>query len=421
MKDIRFLATIVIGVVLIAAVYAFSAGDRRSTISVDSDEGRVVRHTVSGDRGEFVLRDDDREIKAEWKGEFTLDDAGADISSLENRFELSVEQEGVNERAEYRMDDGAVRREYYVDGEEQEAGDETREKLAALFLRFLRASGIKAKQRVAVILDHGGSPAVLDEIDLIEGDHATSRYAIAFVKQADLEPAELERLAEKLKTIESDHDLSHALKVILTEEDFASETAPALIDAAKTIESDHDLRQLVEALSEKPLNDESLDLALELFERIEGDHDLRVAATAFLENEALKPPQAAKLLRAAGDQVESDHDLRLVLIEAAPFYAGDEEARDAWRAAYEELSSSHDMRLALEEIAEGEGLGADELRALIEAAEAIDSSHDRRLTLERIATHIDEDANLRDAYRDAANRIESEHEREKALEAIGEE
>lgn len=420
MQKVRTLAALVIGVVLIAAVYSLAATGRNETrLSFDSDEGHIVRHTISGDRGEFVLRDDDRTIKAEWRGDFNLNDLGTDISSLDDRFEIEFEEDGVKERAEFRSEDDGVRRVFFIDGAEQEDDEETNSAVADLLLRFLRASGIKAAERVAALLDQGGPAAALDEIDLLSGDHAKSAYAVALSEKADLAPAELERLAARLETVESDHDLARALIAILEHENITAETAPALIAAAETIDSDHDLRRLIEALAKQRLDDESLDLALELFEELDGDYDMRVAAAAFLERDALNPSQAARLLHVAGRRLDSDHDLRLVLIQAAPFYARDPEAGEAWLEAFDELRSSHDMRLSLEEAAQSGALDAAQWTALIEASEEIDSSHDQRLALEAIAAQMGRDPALVAAFREAAAKIDSNHDRERALEAIG--
>lgn len=420
MKNLKTLAALVVAVVLISAIYAFAVEGRSTSWDIEeADAGRTVRHTISGDRGEFVLRDDERTIKAEWRGEFELNDLGTDIVSLDDRFEVAFAKGGVKERAEFQREDGGVQKTYFLNGEEQEEGAETREAVADLLLRFLRASGIKADERVKDLLAQGGAAAALDEIDLVSAGHALSRYAIALAEQTDLSPEELERLTGRLKTVESDHDLARALAAILEHEKITAQTAPVLIGAAEAIRSDHDLRQLVEAFAEQPLDDESLDLAIGLYERIDSDHDLRVAASAFLKRDALKAAQTTRLLAAAARRIDSDHDLRLVLTGAASAFALGDDARAAWLEAYDTLDSDYDKRLALKEIAERGELNTTQWTALVKATEAIESSHDRRLALLAMAERMDRDPALLAAYRQAAESIESENDRERALEALG--
>lgn len=418
MKSLKTLAVLVVAVVSVSAIYAFAVDERSVSRSVDADTGRTVRHTITGDRGEFVMRDDERTIKAEWRGDFALNDLGTDVVSLDDEFEISFEEDGVKERAEFRSADGGVRKTYFLNGEEQEEGPQTQEAIADLLLRFLRASGMKADERVKALIEQGGPSAALDEIELLSADHAVSRYAVALSEQADLSPSELERLAAELKTIESDHDLARALASMLEHEDITAQTAPVLIDAAEGVRSDHDLRQLVEAFAEQPLDDDSLDLALGLYDRIDSDHDLRVAASAFLEGDALNAAQAARLLAAAARRIESDHDMRMVLSDAAPAFAVSAQTRAAWLDAYASIESDHDKRLSLQEVVDQEGLGAADWTALIEATKSIGSSHDRRIALQAVADEMGRDPALVAAYRGAAEDIDSEHDRRRALEAI---
>ena len=419
MTSLRTLAALAVVVVFISAVYAFSVDGRERSVRLDLDDGRTVRHTISGDRGEFVLRDDDRVIKAEWRGEFELDALGADIAAVEDEFEIEIEEGGVDERVKFENDDGDIERTYYRDGERQPDGDETDQAVADALLRFLRASALKADERVAAILEADGAVGALDEIDALQGNHAIRRYTTALVEQADLSPEEIERLAGQLRSIDSDHDLSRALSDVLEHETLTPETTRTLIRVAEAVRGDHDLRQLVEAFAERPLDDESLELAIGLYERIDGDHDLRVAAQAFFEGGELNAAQAARLLAAAERRIESDHDMRLVLAETAQFFARDDETSAAWLGAYATLESSYDQRLAIEEVAERGDFTGDRWLALIDAVETVESSHDRRLALEAIAERMGDDAALLDAYREAAMSIDSKHDRERALEAIG--
>ena len=331
-----------------------------------------------------MLRDENHKIKAEWNGEFSLDETGSGIGALDDELEITIQQNGLKERIEFENTRSGIEVTYYRDGKEQDENEETRAAVAAAFITFLRASGIKADERVAILLASGGNASVLEEINALQGGHALRAYTDALTSKVSLTSAEIISLIGKLSTIESDPDLSGALETILKNQTVSSEVSIALMDAAQTIESDHELRQIIEAFANKPINDEAMKLVLELFSRIESDHDFRVAAESLFENERLTAAQTAKLLDAAADNIESDHDLRRVLAESASMIMENEAITAAWFNTYGHISSDHDQRVALESIAD-EINGDEKLKALYrKAANEIDSDYDREKALDYI-------------------------------------
>ncbi len=418
MEKIKTLAAITIGALVLSAAYAMSIGDRSADFSVDSDTGRSTRHVVHGDRGEFILKEDDIKVEASWRGEFELDPLGTDIERLGRKFEITHTADGVSKRALFERSRGDIKRSYFVDDAEQADGPETDAAITELLVVFLRASGMKAEERVTAFLKQGGADAVLQEMTHLDSDHSLRRYTEALTEQADLSGEQLTTLVALLKNVESDHDLRRALGSIMDHEDISAELTPVLIDAAGGIESDHDLRKLMEAFAERSLNGEAMDLALGLFERIESDYDLRIAAVALLENSSLDNKGATRLLLAAADQVEGDHDMRLILDESAELYSKDPELTAAWLKAYGALESDHDQRLIIEEVADEGDHPVAAWKSLIEATSAIEGDHEQRLALEAIAEEMGDDPALIEAYREAAADISSDSDRKRALEAI---
>lgn len=421
MKSVKTLGAITIGAILLSATYAVALKDRNVKMVVDSDSGRSMHHNIRGDRGDFVLRDDDGVLEASWRGDFEFTEDGADIASIERSLKITYENDDVEQRAEFERDGDGVEKTYYVDDEKQPANEETDQAIAELFLHFLRVSGVQSDERVAILLEQGGAEAILTELDALEGDHAMRRYSVALTEQTDLTNDQIKELAIKLKAIDSDHDLRLSLRSLLENETISEETTPALLDAASTVESDHDLRLLVESFAERPLNDEAMELALGLYERIDSDHDLRVSAEALLENSALTNAQAARLLTTAAREIESDHDMRLVLTETASMFSTEQSLTDAWMDGFASLESSHDQRLSIIAAVDEGGHPASALETLIKATETFHSDHDQRLALQALADEIDADAALLNVYRAAAATIDSDHDRRLALEAIGDE
>lgn len=419
MKSLKSLGAVTIGAILVSATYALAVKDQNIRINIDSDDERSIRHTVNGDRGEFILREENETLEASWRGDFELTDDGNGIKSVDRKLEIEIATDDETQRAVFEDDRDGVDIRYFVDDEKQDDGDETDSAVAALVLKFLRSSGVQSDERVEALIETGGTAAVIAELDFLEGDHAFRRYATALSEQAELSKDEIITVAEKLKTIESDHDLRLALKSILENQTLTAEILPALISAAEGVESDHDLRLLVEAFAERPLDADAMELALGLYSRIESDHDLRVAAEALLENNDLSAAQAARLLETAAKAINSDHDMRLVLEETSSMFSKDQTLTDAWLDGLATLSSDHDKRLSIEAAAEEANHPQLAWIGLIEASTNIESERDLRLALESIAENVDFDADIIRAYRQAADGIESERERQLALEVLG--
>jgi hypothetical protein len=419
MNRLSTLGFLVAGAIVLAAVYGSAFGDRDVTASIDFDDGEGVRHIVNGDRGEFKLRQEGLSLVASWRGDYELNADGGDIVEVDRRLEIKREQNGVEERAVYERDGGDVARTYFLDGEKQGDTPQTRAAMSALLTAYLGASGVKAEERVAILLRKGGPDAVIAEIEAAYGGHARQRYAVELVEQADLAPGELLALLTALKGVEGDHDLRQALTAVLDNEKIGADEMPLFLEAASRIDSDYDLRRLIEAVAEKPLNDDAMTLAIGLFEKIESDHDLRRAGEALLAQPGLAPDNIARLLSVAASQIDSDHDLRLLLDDSAPLLAKGDAVAAAWLEGFGALDSDHDRRLAIMDAAGQPGVSDAAYRDLIAANALISSDHDRRLALEAFAKRAKADPALRAAYEDAARAISSDSDRERALAAIG--
>lgn len=419
MNRLSTLGALIIGAIILAAVYASAFGDGDGGVKIEIDDDEGVRQVVHGDRGSFALKQDGLDIEASWRGDYDLNDEGDEIASLEHKLEITRDRDGLEERVVFEPDGDGVSSVYYVDGDKQDENAETAIAQKKLLIAFLEASGAKAEERVDVLLKEGGPAAVLDKINNIYSDHSRLRYITELTKQADLNSDEIRVLLKSLKNIEGDHDLRVALDAILQNETLGADKMPMFLDAASRIESDYDLRRLIESVAERDLNDDAISLAIGLMERLESDHDLRRASEALLGQDNITPRAAARLLDTIGDRIDSDHDLRLVLSDAAPFVAKDEDAATAWIGAFNALESDHDQRLTMEEASRVRGLSQETKLALIAACEKIDSDHDRRLALEAFSDMAKDDDALRDAYEQAARGIRSDKDRKGALEAAG--
>ena len=419
MQSLRFLGFIAGGAFFVAVAYGAIVGDTSVDLDFDEEGGEHGRHSITGDRAEFVLSNDDKSVRAKWRGSFDLSDDGNMIAGVDRSMVIEIEKNGVVEKVEFWPKDDGVKRKLWRDGNEVEGGAETDAAIERVVLEFLRTSGDKAEERVAIILDDGGANAVIDEIAQLTGDDATRRYVKALVEQGALEPGDLAALMAPVAEIEGDHDLRHTISAIVETQNLTPEIAETLLSLANEIESDHDLRKLVEVFAETKMDESSLNLALDLLQQIDSDHDLRKSIEALLENDGLTALQKSQIITAAGERIQSDHDIHVVLDEVADHLNNDLIA-DAWFESLSRISSDNDKRKVISNAAQTGRLSGKLWSRLIESVGQISSDHDKRMALETIAEHMPNGAAYHRAYRDVAAEITSESDREEALAALGE-
>lgn len=417
MKNLRTLAWLSVGAIIIAAFYAGAVGDRAVSIDVEGEDGRAVTYVREGDRGEFRFKDEDLALEAQWRGDFTLSDDGDDVAGLDGKLSIEIEEDGESRRAVFEPRRDGVRKRYFQDGNEEDDETAVNDGAGAVFVRFLRVSGIESQQRVNALVKNGDARPALDEIALLESDLAARRYILALNDKRALSAAELARLSDVLKRMEGDQDLRLALSGLLQNETLTAESVTLLLETGQRMESDHDIRKLLESAAQAPLGDAALNRIVQLYARIEGDHDLRKAAEALLEKGGLTAAQKSLILAAASQRIESDRDIRLLLEGSAGDLPEAPELVDAWLAGFDALEASRDQRLSIESAARG-AKTPQLLEALIPRTEAIDDSREQRQALEALAPQIADAPQLASAYRDAAGMIDDARERERALDAI---
>ncbi|MEO1252036.1 MAG: hypothetical protein AAFW81_06815 [Pseudomonadota bacterium] len=377
MRKLLFVCGAVVAAALTYAVI-FSGDGSGVQVDVD-DEG--VRHIVRGDTSEFSLTDGDRELRAEWRGDFKLDKTGDAIASLDDTMTIRLEEGDVEWELSFEEAGKKAKTVLRKDGEKLDDGEETTEKISEITLAFLRASAIKSNQRVERLIEIGGVEAALAEIDALDSEYALRRYAVALAEETALDTAQLTRLITAVSEIDGDHDLSEALQAVVEKQAVAKETGEAIAAAAQQIEGDYERRRLAAALAERVLTPETEHLALALISEIDSDHDMRVASVTFLKHEKLRQETAVQLLGVVAENIDSDHDLRRVLEAAAPRLS-EPDMWTAWRGVYDAMEGDHDRRRAIEAAAEEtNGSLADELR---EAARMIEDDYDRERALAAI-------------------------------------
>lgn len=368
--------------------------------------------------GNFLVKSDDLDISAKWRGEFEFSADGRAVKRVKGRLEIERVESGKRQRAVFEGDGQSLKTAYFVEDRARAVDKSSEADIAELVLAFVRASGVNADERVADLLASGGREAVLAEIDAIVARHAAMRYLVALAEQSELSAPQIDRLAKRIETFDGDHSKRRALETLFERQKLSSPSRARLLRVAEGISGDHDLRLLLEAVASGEMTKEAIETALALLERISSDHDARLAVEALIENEAFTDQDAARLIESALARIGSDHDLRLVVEAASSRIAQSDAVAAAAIGALGEIESDHDCRLALEAVATSISRGSPRWRSLIDAVAHISADHDARLALEAIAGLMPDDASLLAAYRVRANAIGSDHDRASALAAV---
>ena len=422
MKNLRTLAWLAVGAIIVAAFYAGAVRDRGVEIDFEAEDRNAGAYVREGDRGEFRFKSEDIALEAHWRGDFKLNAAGDDIESLDGKLSIDLEEDGETRRAIFEPRRDGVRKRYIEDGKEEQDAAAVEDGARDVFVRFLRVSGIEARQRMTALLRDGDAAPALEEIAALESDIAARRYILVLNERRDLSADELAMLGDILKRMEGDQNLRLTLSGLLHNDALEAESVPLLLKAARRMESDHDIRKLLESAAKAPLGDAALAQVLQLYARIEGDHDLRKAAEALLDNDGLTAAQKSLVLLAAAQRMEGDRDIRALLEDVAGEISGAQELAAAWFAGFNALEGSRDQRLSIESAARDD-LEPQLMYMLIESTGAIEDSREQRQALEALAAAFDNDYDapgLIAAYRDAAGLIEDDRERARALAALRE-
>lgn len=348
---------------------------------------------------------------------------------------------------------GRPRYTYRLDGEARPFDAEARAWLATLLPQLHRETGYGAEQRVLRLLEEGGVPAVLAEVDHIGSDSVLRTYLGLLIEHGRLTTAEFDQvLALAGRRIDSDYELAELLIHVARTEGLSSSIRETYLDAAGSLDSDYEHRRVLAVLLEQPdLEPALVDAVIASAARIDSDYEL---AELLIQAQGIAPltgPGRASYLEALGG-IGSDYEARRVLdgfldhgplsaaelrrvLELATGLASDYELAevlvrvgrenglsgslaDAYLAAVRSIDSDYEIRRTLSVVLEGRGMDDAGLAAVLELAHHLDSDYERAELLVQVARTYPLSAALREAYRDAARGIDSEYEQDRALAAL---
>ncbi len=417
-KSIRSALAALLGVASMVAGAASNA--TAYPLITDQGSGFSVNHiTDDKGNGNFWIKSDDIDLRANWEGAFVINQAGDGFSELDGRIEVEQRVGRERQRVVFISDGDAIEALYSINDRSREIDDAAARRIAEMTHLFVLESAIDAERRVAVLFSAGGADAVFAEINKIQGHHSARKYLVALAKTAPLSGSAIARYAKTVARLDADHETRKAISAIFDHQSNLSPEARAvLLKAAEGIEGDHEIRKLMEAAAAGELTRGATATSLDLLRRISGDHETRKGAEVLLANASFSDQAAADLLALIAANIGSDHEKRKIIETAADRVSTNEDVAGAAIEAAGEIGSDNERRRVIETLAEALPERSSRWSALIGVAADISSDNEKRKTLETIAEHMPDTSSLAARYRSAANTIGSDREREKALERL---
>lgn len=372
----------------------------------------------SGDSHRYRSDDGDTRIDLRLRGKvaFTADETDVESLGEGARFSLSVDRDGVEREFRVARRDGALQRQFLVDGREKPFDAAARAWLATELPLQLAQTGVNAEARGKRLLAEGGVPALLDAIDALRADHATRAYVQVLVANARLEPAQAMRLVDRIVRMESDYERRSAAVSLLEHQPATPALQARLLEVAAALSSDYEARLLLEALVRQGMPAPGTEKAWrQALAGLSSDYEQRLVLEALLARAPADARTLALVLESSAG-IDSDYEARLVLEAIAPRVAADPSLAPAFGAALARIGSDYEQRQVLETLlarpvdAAGAGLVLDQVAS-------IGSDHEASLVLRKLAAVMPADDALIARYRNAARRL-SDHERGQAEKAL---
>jgi hypothetical protein len=377
---------------------------------------------VDGGRTDFRISAGEYTVRVASDGDVDLEVDGSGVRSISRRGSLDVlmTRDGTDRRVLFTGPDGTIERQFFVDGEEQAWGPEADRFVAEVMPIVLRETAINARERVAWLIESRGQSAVLDEIELIDSDFAQRVYSVEYVKAATIAPEDFDRLMVLAKdNLSSDFELRLTLSEVYNEQMPTGEQFVSLLAAATTLDSDFEARLLLQQVGGRmPNTPEAATAYLAVMGNVDSDFEMRLALSPMVTRDELADDLVARSIELAGQDINSDFELRILLGMAASRVGTSDALARAYTSAARSINSDFEHRLALHALAANAELSPEGWRLLLESASEIGSDFECATLLQTIAPQLPRDESVVAAYRATLNTIDGDFERQRAAAAM---
>ncbi len=381
--------------------------------------GNGSAHTQSNGRDSYQYRNSatGERINMTMKGRVDFNAGETDVASMAPDAEFSLEDTRLGKQRKLVVSqvDGELVRDYRVDGEVRPFDASARAWLAERLPHLMRETGMQAEARGKRILAEGGAVALLEEIDLIRGDHARRRYLGVLFENATLDDAQMGRALDVARSLESDYELRLALSAGLSSQTLSPARQAQLLEVAGDISSDYELAQLlIELAKGQAITGPVLPAWREAIDGISSDYEQRRVLNALL---AKREPAAARLALEGARGISSDYEARQVLASAVAMVREDPATRSAWFEVLAGIGSDYEQRQALETLIAAGTVDVPLAEAVLKSLDSMGSDFETASTLRTLAADMPADPALIERYRAAARRL-SDHDRGQAEKAL---
>ncbi len=387
--------------------------------------------SVQNGTSEFIFNDGEMNVRvvteaytlrisADGDVDLAPDASGVAALSSGGSLDVSLRQRNTNRRALYTSNDSSIRKQFFVEGNEQPWGPDAELFVAEVMPLVLRETALNADERVAWLLQNRGEAGLLEEIDLISSDYAQRVYTVRYAETSEIAASDFQRLMKMVADhMSSDFDVRTTLSAVYDARLPTGESFSALLDAGKTMSSDFDARTLLEHVGPRmPDTPDAATAYLDLAATISSDFDMRLALQPLVTRATVADEAVARALELAGSALSSDFDLRTLLTESAARVGASDELARAFTAAAGSISSDFDQREALTALAHDAALSPAGWQMLLQAAQSISSDFDAATLLTAVAAQMPQHDAVVEAYREALDTINNDVDQARAAGAL---
>ena len=329
----------------------------------------------------WVQVDGDQKIEVKVEGKVDFNDDYSDVASIPGNGALKIFDSRGPRRIHLlilRGDNGALNRDYSIDGQARTFDAEGRQWLRNVLLQAVREGGLDARNRVQRILKRSGPRGLAEELTHVKGDYVRRIYFEEFLQVPGISSDELKS---------------------------------AIRNASQSIKSDYERAQLLLQVGRVLLaKDELIPEYFAVLSRMSSDYERRRTLSGLLKRDQLN----RDALAAAADSaraIKSDYEKAVFLIQSAEHYHADNRLRSAWFAVLSTFESDYEHHRVLKSMVKIPNLSADALLDVMKSAARIGSDYEKASFLIGAINLYQSDPRLRVALVNVAKTIGSEYER----------
>ncbi|MGJ8663263.1 MAG: M56 family metallopeptidase [Marinicella sp.] len=395
-----------------------SAGEQSSKshrhITIEESDDGLTDMSISYTNDERKLK-----LKAKIKGELQFNDDESEITSFpaNSKFDLTIKEDGTEQRLLIKSNRSETNYTYYVDGDEQPYDAAAKAWFAQVIPEVLRTTGLDAEARVERIQKAHGDDAVLDEIELIQSDWVQKTYYIHLFNLSELNEADLERAMDLTKGISSDFELSHVLTELSATQAVESEAQwLQLLNSTDSIQSDFELaKTMMKFLDQLPQSTDINQAYFDAAATIQSDFELTKVLLSYIELQPANSLNMIHMFQLAND-IQSDFELAKLLLSVNSQLNQSADEFNAYLELASTIQSDFEMKKVYSNLLKYE-LSSDNLNQMIHSAKTQISSD---FELANLLLEILEQKQLSDSQKEhiieaAKSSISSKFERNKVL------